>query len=77
MIYTLLSRFHRWRPQPGNELALHAWTNEDSNWHGSSLDLARGLDVIEVSEVAHGAGHRPLPPAVFLDTMPAAYEARR
>jgi len=64
-------------PQPGDELVLHAWTNEDSNWHGSSLDLARGLEVTEVSASIRGVGDRPRTPAVFLDTLPAAHDARR
>lgn len=77
MIYTLLNRFHRWRPQPGNESVLHGWTNEDSNWHGSSLDLARGLEVTEVTEATPCFGHPPFPAVVFLDTLPAVHEARR
>ena len=36
--------------------------DEDSSWHGSSFDLARGLVVIE---------HRGAAPRVFSDTMPA------
>ena len=77
MIQTLFSRFHRWMPQPGNEEVLHAWTNEDSNWHGSSLDLARGLEVTEMPGSTHGVGDRPRAPAVFLDTPPAVHGARR
>ena len=40
--------------------APHSWSYEESHWHGSSFDLARGLEVIE---------HRGRPPA-FVDTMP-------
>lgn len=71
MIPTLIRRLHRWMPQPSEELPLHAWTNEDSNWHVSSLDLARGLEVTEVS------GDRPRTPAVFHDTLPAVHGAAR
>lgn len=77
MIQTLLFRFQRWMPQPGNDFVLHAWTNEDSNWHVSSLDLARGLEVTEVAGTICGSGDRPRPPAVFLDTLPAVHDARR
>jgi hypothetical protein len=45
----------------------HPWINEDSGWHLSSFELARGLEVIE---------HRGLPPLVFADTMPAFQPAR-
>ena len=77
MIQTLFSRFQRWMPQPDHELVRHAWTNEDSNWHGSSLDLARGLEVTEVSGSIRDVGDRPGTPAVFLDMLPAAHDARR
>lgn len=75
MIETLFSRFQRWRPQPDEDALLHAWTHEDSNWHASSLDLARGLDVTEVAFA--GFGDRPRTPTVFHDTLPAVHEARR
>ena len=40
--------------------------DEDSNWHGSSFELARGLEVIE---------HRDAPPSVFAETRPAFHPA--
>ena len=45
----------------------HPWSNEDSSWHSSSFELARGLEVIE---------HRGVPPTVFADTMPAFHPPR-
>lgn len=77
MIQTLFSRFQRWMPEPDNELVLHGWTNEDSSWYESSLDLARGLDVTEVPGAFGAVGDRPRTPAVFLDTLPAVHGARR
>ncbi len=77
MIQTLFSRFHLGMPQPDDVRVLHGWTNEDSNWHGSSLDLARGLEVTEVSDGIRGAGDRPRTPAVFRGTLPADHDARR
>lgn len=80
MIQTLFARFHRWLPQPGDELVLHAWTDEDSNWHSSSLDLARGLEVTEVAGSIRGARDpqdRPDTAPVFLDMPPAVHAARR
>jgi len=40
------------------------WSGEDSSWHSSSFELARGLEVIEL---------RDPPPTVFADTMPACH----
>ena len=42
------------------------WSREDFSWHGSSFELARGL---EVSECRDAAG------AVFFDTLPAFQRA--
>ena len=60
-----LSRF---LPQSPASEAAHGWINEDSSWHHSSFELARGLEVIE---------HRgKLPHSVFADTMPAFHPPR-
>ena len=77
MIQMLLSRFQRGKPQAGDELLLHAWTNEDTTWHVSSRELARGLDVTELAVLARSACDRPRMPAVFLDTLPAVYDTQR
>jgi len=51
-------------PQAATPEVLHTWSNEDSSWHSSSLELARGLKVIE-----HGGA----PPMVFADSpLPSA-----
>jgi hypothetical protein len=62
MLNLILDRLSRLLPQADTTEAVHAWTNEDSNWHSSSFELARGLEVIE---------HRGLPPGLFADTLPA------
>jgi hypothetical protein len=54
-------------PQPGPIEVPHPWITEDSSWHNSSFELARGLEVIE---------HRGVPPTVFADTMPAFHPPR-
>ncbi len=77
MIETLFNRFQRWLPRPGDDLMPHAWTNEDSNWHVSSLELARGLEVVEVCDPLSGVGDFPRLPAVFHDTLPAVHDPRR
>ena len=67
MLNLLLTGLSRLLPQGGPAEAPHAWINEDSSWHSSSFELARGLEVIE---------HRGLPAAVFADTMPAFHPPR-
>jgi hypothetical protein len=54
-------------PQARTNESAHPWTNEDSSWHSSSFELARGLEVIE---------HGGMPPTVFADTMPAFHPPR-
>ena len=66
MLNLILTRLTRWLPQGGDNAMPHAWTNEDSCWHHSSFELARGLEVIE---------YRGAPPTVFADTMPAFQHA--
>jgi hypothetical protein len=66
MFNKILNRLTCLRSQPNPLEAAQPWTNEDSNWHNSSFELARGLDIIE---------HRGAPPAVFADTMPAFQRA--
>mgnify|MGYP000200350643 CR=1 FL=1 len=61
MIHLLLTRLTRWWPQRDPDEAVRAWSNEDSNWHSSSFELARGLEVIEL---------RVAPSSVFADTLP-------
>jgi len=62
MLNLIFDRLSRFLPQADATEPAHAWINEDSNWHSSSFELARGLEVIE---------HRGLPAALFADTMPA------
>jgi len=62
MLNLIRDSLTRLLPQSGAPEAVHAWINEDSNWHNSSFELARGLEVIE---------HRGSLPAVFADTTPA------
>jgi hypothetical protein len=62
MFNLILNSLSRLLPQSDADQAAHPWINEDSNWHSSSFELARGLEVIE---------HRVPPTAVFADTMPA------
>jgi len=66
MLNNTLNRLTCLRSQPNSLEAAQPWTNEDSSWHNSSFELARGLDIIE---------HRGAPPAVFADTMPAFQRA--
>ena len=66
MLNLILTRLTRLLPQGGDNAMPHAWTNEDSNWHHSSFELARGLEVIE---------YRGAPPTVFADTLPAFQHA--
>jgi len=61
MLELIVNRLARMLPQPPGRAAVQPWFNEDSSWHSSSFDLARGLLVIE---------HRGVSPAVFVDTMP-------
>ena len=67
MVHLILNSLSRLLPQSDSGQAAHPWINEDSNWHSSSFELARGLEVIE---------HRGLPTAVFADTMPAFHPPR-
>ena len=62
MLNLILNSLTRLLPQPAPHGARHGWVNEDSNWHSSSFELARGLEVIEL---------RGPPHSVFADTMPA------
>jgi hypothetical protein len=62
MFNNILTRLIRLRPQADSCEAAHPWINEDSTWHNSSFELARGLDIIE---------YRGTRPAVFADTMPS------
>jgi hypothetical protein len=64
LIYAGLARL---LPQSGPTQVPHPWINEDSGWHSSSYELARGLEVIE---------HLNPPTAVFADTLPAFQPAR-
>jgi hypothetical protein len=67
MLNLILDRLARLLPQDNSGVAAHPWTNEDSSWHSSSFELARGLEVIE---------HRGPPQAVFADTAPAFQSAK-
>jgi hypothetical protein len=67
MLHLILNSLSRLLPQADDSPATHAWLNEDSNWHSSSFELARGLDVIE---------HRGAQPAGFADTLPAFHPPR-
>ena len=67
MINQLISRLSRLLPASGDVETAPVATHEDSNWHSSSFELARGLDVIEHRNSAH---------AVFADTLPAFHPAR-
>ncbi len=67
MLNLILNGLTRLLPQPAPQGASHAWVNEDSNWHSSSFELARGLEVIE---------HRGPPLTVFADTLPAFHPPR-
>jgi len=67
MLNLILNSLTRLRPQDSSGIAAHPWTNEDSSWHSSSFELARGLEVIE---------HRGPPQAVFADTAPAFQRAK-
>ena len=68
MLNLILDRLIRFLPPQADATeAAHAWINEDSSWHSSSFELARGLEVIE---------HRGLSAAVFADTMPSFHPPR-
>jgi len=58
LILNGLSRLLARQEQPE---APQASVSEDHSWHGSSFELARGLEVIE---------HRGVPPLLFSDTAP-------
>lgn len=65
MINHLLTRLPRWLPDDPPRDDVHASVHDDdSNWHGSSFELARGLEVIE---------HRGMPLAAFADARPARH----
>ena len=67
MLNLILDRLAWLLPRSAADVAAHAWTNEDSSWHSSSFELARGLEIIE---------HRGAPLSVFADTMPAFHPPR-
>ena len=67
MLHLILNRLSRLLPQSDASQSAHPWINEDSNWHSSSFELARGLEVIE---------HRGQATSVFADTMPAFHPPR-
>jgi len=67
MLELLRNSLSRLLPQANTTEAAHPWINEDSSWHSSSFELARGLEVIE---------HRGVPHTVFADTMPAFHPPR-
>lgn len=62
MLDLIRNSLARFLPQSDAIEASHSWSNEDSSWHSSSFELARGLEVIE---------YRAAPASVFADTMPA------
>jgi hypothetical protein len=65
MINHLLNRLSHWLPgEPPRDEVLPSLHDDDSNWHGSSFELARGLDVIE---------HPWAPLSLFADNGPAAH----
>ena len=61
MFNLILNGLTRLLSQPGQPEAPQARASEDHSWHGSSFELARGLEVIE---------HRGVPPLLFSDTPP-------
>ncbi len=67
MLNLILNSLARLLPQPPSAQPAHHWTNEDSSWHSSSFELARGLEVIE---------HRGTPVTVFSDTLPGFHWPR-
>lgn len=67
MLNLTLDRLARALPQADATEAAHPWINEDSSWHSSSFELARGLQVIE---------HRSPPAKDFADTLPAFHRPR-
>ncbi len=67
MLNLILNSLTRLLPQTSAAQAPQPWIFEDSNWHSSSFELARGLEVIE---------HRGAPATVFADTMPAFHPPR-
>ena len=68
MLNLILDRLIRFLPPQADATeAAHAWINEDSSWHNSSFELARGLEVIE---------HRGPSAMVFADTLPSFHPPR-
>jgi hypothetical protein len=62
MINHLLTRLSRWSPdEPPRDDVHPSVHDDDSSWHGSSFELARGLEVIE---------HRGMAGTVFADARP-------
>lgn len=64
----LLALNRRW-PRTSSPPTVPPWNHEDFSWHGSSFELARGLEVIEVIECRDATG------AVLFDTLPAFQRA--
>ena len=62
MLNLILTSLSHLLSRPMAVPASNPWIYEDSSWHSSSFELARGLEVIEYSG---------RPPAVFADTLPA------
>ena len=67
MLNLIFNSLTRLLPHAHADETVRAWSNEDSSWHSSSFELARGLEVIE---------HRGLAPPVFADTMPSCHLSR-
>ena len=65
MISHFLTSLSRWVPgEPPREGTQPSFHDDDSSWHSSSFELARGLEVIE---------HSAAPSMVFADTRPAFF----
>lgn len=62
MLHLIATHINRWLPQTGPLEDAPAWIREDSSWHNSSFELARGLDVFELAGPVT---------AGFADTLPA------
>lgn len=62
MFYPFIACLSRLLPQEDPREAAHPWFNPDSNWHGSSFELASGLEVIELG----------VPPAAWAEVQPAS-----
>jgi len=67
MLELIRNSLARLLPQTSDVEAPHPWSNEDSSWHSSSFELARGLEVIE---------HRGASPTLFADTLPGFHPPR-